>query len=144
VAATTSEVHRYLKEKVDGRDGFLNCELYTLFNKECRRCPFHNCELDGYVTCGLRTVRSCLEKVADKEVASCIDEPLSGTQKDCLKSLVKRVRNVEGMVAAVNERQNADSLFIFPADHQRIVVVEATIRDLQKQVSDLKENLRKV
>lgn len=123
---------KYLKNIVDTFDGN-SCMLYSKFGRDCDQCPFTKCDIEQhtYKTCGLRTIRSFLQDVVDKEVASpCCDDEPKGCQKDFNKSILKRVQMLE-------ELQRADSSFIYQSDHQKIA-------DLERGMKDLKEKLRKI
>lgn len=138
---TSRDWAKYIEEQVDNPpEGLSNCNLYIRFGNSCTPCPFQGCTVSGAEgCCGLRGLRSFLRKRADKEVESCdqTDYSLTGTQQDCLKSLLRRIQALEG-------NDKVQDNFIYQADHQRIACAEGTIRDLQKQVADLKEKLRKV
>jgi hypothetical protein len=126
------DVVKYLKDKVDNDSCGGVCMLYQKFDKQCSPCPFTDCMIDGhgYGTCGLRTIRSFVQKIADKEVASCTEDTLTGTQQDCIKSLLRRIQNLEA-----NDKVQ-DGL-IYQSDHQKIAELERNFKDLKTKLKGL-------
>jgi hypothetical protein len=85
---------------------------------------------ESHVTCGLRSIRTMLQNIADREVSSCVQEDaLKGTQQDCLKSLLRRIQSLE-------RQQKVDSSFIFQSDHQRIGSLETDMKRFREPFID--------
>jgi hypothetical protein len=71
-----------------------------------------------------------LQNIADREVSSCVQEDtLKGTQQDCLKSLLRRIQNLE-------RQQKVDSSFIYQSDHQLIKANEAGLNAVIRDMND--------
>lgn len=130
---TASDVATYLKDKVDGNNSVIgSCALYRQFGNNCNCCPFTDCRIEeqGYGMCGLRTIRTFLQKRADKEAACCEQDTLTGTQQDCLKSLLRRIQNLEA-------NDKVQDNFIYQSDHQKIAELERNFKDLKTKLKGL-------
>lgn len=103
------------------RGGGTTCKLYEGFGRRCTgACPF----VGSF--CDLQVIIHSLDEMLKRD---CQPDTLKGTQQDCLKSLLRRIQNLEQL-------QKADSSFIFQSDHQRIGSLETDMKKFREPFID--------